>query len=45
MGILPRKLEGASEKLDRLKKKETEFLITLDGPNLCERAAMFVLST
>jgi len=41
--ILPRKLEGASEKLDHA-EKITEFLMTLEGLNLCERASKFVLS-
>ena len=41
--ILPRKLEGASEKVDYV-EKETEFLMTLEGSNLCERSSMFVLS-
>jgi hypothetical protein len=42
--ILPRKLEGASEKLDLAKKKKTEFLMTLEGFNLCEKEPKFFLS-
>ena len=41
--ILPRKLEGASEKLDHAEKK-TDFSMTLERFNLCERASKFVLS-